>query len=64
MVTMVLLKVERIWATPLGIFFLPLRGPVLRVGLGMALSLILCSTKLEVLNKKPLTQEIVSAVEQ
>lgn len=39
MVTIVLLKVERIWATPLGTFFLLLRGPVFRVGLAMVLQL-------------------------
>lgn len=39
MVTIVLLKVERMWATPLGTFFLLLRGPVFRVGLAMVLQL-------------------------
>jgi hypothetical protein len=38
-VTIVLLKVELMWATPLGMFFLLLRGPVFRVGLAMVLSL-------------------------
>jgi hypothetical protein len=42
MVTMVLLKVEQIWATPLGMFFLLFRGPVLRVGLAMAVLLKQC----------------------